>query len=531
MAITGETGRSLTFSRKVIAPAAMAIVVAEATWVSLLVVAIANAALGGRVSVSFLALALPAVVAVTLGAQRTRRAKTWPRRAALLAPAMLVGAILTAGVIGELSRSGSFLRVAVEPWTASGHDMGISAAAAWAVAVLAWGRGVWLGVAPPSFRQTAWSAGLGGVVLFGIVIGRAEGNHTPFSAATGATAWLLLVWFAFAATALTLVRKRDLEQEVLRRSQSQPDTVWMTVIGGPLVSVALVALVIAVAFGPAASIIGHGVALVAGAIGWLISTIAHAISTVVHPAHGHRTVGKSGAHVHHKATSVTHPHHAPGKTRQKTLDRKVGHNSTTPWLAVAAAVPATFLLLGVCYLFTLGRPRRARRPRLTDVAEDEERDTVFTWRHLANQLKGALRALRELLRRRQRRLRRAPAPSDTTHPTVPSEDPTGGNTVRHAYRRMLITARASGSPRTPAETTHELQGRLSDGPAASAAKALAGLTVLYDAERYGEVETDEPARTHAVDQADAVSSALREQEQTVAPRRSPSGVRRARGRR
>lgn len=516
MTTTGERGRSLTFSPKVIAPAAVVIVVAEATWASLLLAAFANASFGGHVSLPFLALALPGAVAVAIGTAGVRRGKR-RRRLPLLTALAVVGAALTAGVIGELTRSGWFLRVAVHPWTASGHRLVVTAAAAWAAAVLAWGRGIWLGADAPSFKHTAWSVGLGGVTFIGIIVGRADGHHTPFSAATGATGWLLLVWFLFAAMALALIRERDLEQEILHRSQSRPDREWLTVLGGPVLAVALLALFIAVALGPAASAIGHLLALAGGAIAWLIGAIAHGISSLVHPTHSHSHghAGKLAKTHHHKPTTPRHSRQKPD-LHQKTTHRRIGHNSVTAWLAIAVAIPLTFVFLALVYLLPQKRKRKRRRPLLTDIAEDEERDSVFTWRHLASQLRNALRALLRQLRglrriRLLRRRRNASAQSAAGSSAIgPTDDYTGPETVRRAYRRMLITARVSGSARAPAETTGELRGRLSDGPAADAAGALAELTALYDAARYGELEIDEPARVNAVDQADAVSSTLRE---------------------
>jgi Domain of unknown function (DUF4129) len=536
MTATGERGRSWTFAPRVIAPAATAIVVAEATWASLLAAAVANASFAGHVSLPFLALALPGAAAVGFGTAGVRRGGRRRRRLALLTAGVVLGAALTAGVIGELTRSGWLWRVAIDPWTANGHGLAVTAAAAWAVAVLAWGRGVWLGADPPSFRHTAWSVGLGGVAFIGVVIGRAEGNHTPFSAATGATGWLLLVWFAFAAMALALVRERDLEQEILHHSQSRPDREWLTVLAGPVLAVALVALFIAVALGPAATAIGHALALAGGAIAWLITAIAHGISDLVHPAHGHgQTAHLSNAH-HKKATATHQRHTVTVLSHKKDLGRKPGDNSTTAWLAVAVAVPLTFVILAIVYLLPHRRPRRRRRPLLGDVAEDEQRDSVFTWRHLASQVKGALRALLERLRqlRWRRRSRRASAPSVATIATAAPDDDTGPESVRRAYRRMLITARASGSGRAAAETTREFQGRLSDGPAADEAGALATLTALYDAARYGEMEIEEPERVSAVNQADAISSTLREhgvEEQTLPPTRPKTRSRAAARRR
>jgi len=73
---------------------------------------------------------------------------------------------------------------------------------------------------------------------------------------------------------------------------------------------------------------------------------------------------------------------------------------------------------------------------------------------------------------------------------------------------MLAAARAAGHPRAAAETTRELEARLSGGPAAGAAASLARLTDLYDTARYHELDAGEPARQDAISRADAVSDEL-----------------------
>jgi len=169
---------------------------------------------------------------------------------------------------------------------------------------------------------------------------------------------------------------------------------------------------------------------------------------------------------------------------------------------VGQVLAALAVIAVVVAVIRFVRPRWGLRWSSPDISDGEERDSVFTWRHLAAQLFNGVRALLSRLRRR-----RSGHEQVAVAPVVGTEE-SGAETVRHAYGRMLAAARVSGAARGATETTREVEDRLSRGPAAGAAGALARLTAVYEDVRYGEHDTTEPARAHAVDQADVVSSAL-----------------------
>src|ERR1019366_8924742 len=108
--MVGSNKTSGTFPSRVIIPAAT--VVAEATWISLLVNAAVNTSLGPYVDLPFVVLAVPAVMAAVVGAGSGRLGWRWWWRWAVLAPVILAGAAVTAGLISELTRSGSWWQVA-----------------------------------------------------------------------------------------------------------------------------------------------------------------------------------------------------------------------------------------------------------------------------------------------------------------------------------------------------------------------------------------------------------------------------------
>src|SRR5271170_6172135 len=98
--MTGDSRTSSTFSSRAAVPAAM--VVAEFSWLSLFVNAAVNASGGPHVDLPFLAMVVPALMAVAVGAGSGRLGWRWWWQGAVLIPGVLVGAALSAGVIGEL---------------------------------------------------------------------------------------------------------------------------------------------------------------------------------------------------------------------------------------------------------------------------------------------------------------------------------------------------------------------------------------------------------------------------------------------
>src|SRR6185437_5072700 len=84
-----------------------------------------------------------------------------------------------------------------------------------------------------------------------------------------------------------------------------------------------------------------------------------------------------------------------------------------------------------------------------------------------------------------------------------ADDPAGAETVRQAYRRMLVAARRAGRARGASETTRELQARLTAELGTNS--SLGVLTNLYDTVRYGEADLDASAASNATEHADIVA--------------------------
>jgi hypothetical protein len=375
---------------------------------------------------------------------------------------------------------------------------------AWLAAGLAWGRGAWLGVRSPSFRHVVWSLACGGAAYIGIFAGRGDHQAASFLANTSGAGWLFFVFFPLSAAAAALARERELEVTWLGRSGSPPGLVWVSVLALPMLGIGLVALLLAVIVGPGAPIVGRGVARAAtevwagvtAAAGWLWHLIPRSHSGPPKPP------GTAGLPRRIPATPV--PDHV--------------HSSLTVPPAVWAVI-AGLAVVAAAYFVVRHLPSPARwRPRLSRDAVEEERSSLFSWRHLWSQLRGAL--WRWPRRRRPARL--APVPVPQSAPDQPELA-----SVRLAYRRFLSTARATGWGRMSSETARELEARVSVELTPDPADALRALTFLYHDVRYGAAEPAQPARAAAVAQSDTVRAALEEMVSEADPpgpggRRSPA---------
>jgi TRAP-type C4-dicarboxylate transport system permease small subunit len=202
--------------------------------------------------------------------------------------------------------------------------------------------------------------------------------------------------------------------------------------------------------------------------------------------------------------------HLSVHTQTRVTSRSVGTahfrevSSRTPaWISVLAIVLGAVLLvvLAVVAFRALRALLRRRRPRRAQVAPllDEEKDSLFSWSHLLDQLLGVLR-----------RWLGGGAGGASEMAGTTKRDPGGAGlgSVRSHYRQVLVAARAAGHPRHAFETPLELDSRLEPLADEGAARALSNLTNLYDVVRYGgHLETsDEVARASA--DAEAFVAAL-----------------------
>jgi hypothetical protein len=234
--MTGSNSTSLSSLNRVFIPAAL--ILAETTWAAPLLNAAVNSSDGPHPHLPFLAIATPAVLAAALvGATALLRWRWW-WRSVLVAVIVALGLTATAASVSGLSPSGAeWWRVAIQPWTVDGHPAAVVAGVAWFIAVLVWGRGLWVGIGNPVFSQVVWSMGLGACAFIGIFARRSGSDAGQFRDLTGSAGWLLFLWFPLINAVIALVRQRDLEKQVLLRPNSRPSNAWLLILGAPMAAI------------------------------------------------------------------------------------------------------------------------------------------------------------------------------------------------------------------------------------------------------------------------------------------------------
>jgi hypothetical protein len=471
------------------------LVAAEATWVSLLLNAAINSSTssGGpqpQLRIPFLVVALPAVSATVVTGLVRRRRWRWWWKAAALTVVVIVGAALTAGVVSDLTTSGSWWQAAVRPWSTAGHPAAVTTAAAWFVAGLTWGRGLWLGLATPSFRQTGWSLALGGLAFLSMFLGRADHRATAYLTNTRSAGWLLFVFFVLITASLALVRERDREESLLVRGGSPPAIVWMGILAVPTLGVALVALFVAAIVGPGAPAVGRAATRAAQAVARPIAAMGRGFWDLL----------PLTAHHGHVSTSRSAP--PPGPSSHGLRIPHPPHASFTVPAVVWEVVGALLVVFLIRILLRRFGPLLRSRPPSPGNDAEEERDSIFSWRHLFAQLRTAL------ARWPKRRRRPTTGGGGVGQARSSAPEAEMAVSVRQAYRGVLVAARTSGRPRHTSETARELDIRLSTDLATDTAEALAGLTDIYDAVRYGALQPDAAMNQVATAQAEMVRTAL-----------------------
>jgi Domain of unknown function (DUF4129) len=440
----------------------MVLVGAEATWASLCLSAAVNSSRHFSMDLPFAAVAVPAVTAAGLCALIGRPKWRWWWRAALVVVLVPVGTTITAGMVSQYSVPGSFVAVAYHPWSIVGRVPSATAALAWFVASVSWVRGAWLGLQNLSFRHALSSvvtSSCAFIVLFAVL---ASNPERALHAATPDAAALFVVFFTGAVAVLALLRERDLETEALGNAGSRPSAVWIGVLGIPMLIVAGLALLVAAGVGPLAPAVGRGTARAVLAVAGAIAALALAIGRLFPRGH----------------PSKVHPPASGSPLQARPVSPQVVTSHGTVHVPEVVGIIALALVVGfVAIVIVRGVRRLSVRRGPTTRAIDEETDSVFSWRHLFEQLCALLVGL--FTRKRHQT-------AQGTLGTIAMLEAQGSG-VRREYSRFLGESGSAGIAKYPYETTREFARRLQ-----SPASVLAGdaddlqlLTDLYDRVRYG----------------------------------------------
>jgi Domain of unknown function (DUF4129) len=458
--VTGSNDRSWNSLDRVVAPTLLALI--EAAWISTWVGALWHVSPTRRIDLPFLAVALVATMAIALASLVGIGVPGERIRRVLRMLAAVVIAVLAAGVIGVLYLHGSFLAFGLHPWTVPAGAASSEAAAAWFVAVIAVVRGTWLGSSELGRRHVASSltvTTIAFVVFFFVAV--THRGDAAIAREVGAAEVLLLVAFPCAIALLAVVSERELERTSLRGQLSRPSFAWLGAVLVPMAGVGAIAVALAVGVRPLFLLVADVVRKVALWVLDVLDDVLGRIASMIHlskRAPQHVVTGSGGGRV---------PHEVPGRT--------------PTWIAVLAiAVAVLFVAAAIVLAVRLARKLiRRRRPRRATTVQllDEERGSVFSWSHLLDQLLGVFR------RWRDRRVDTEPAAAGVPVPAFAGAE--GPASVRGHYRRLLAAAKAAGHPRRAFETPLELESRLAPLSDEADARALAGLTDIYDAVRYG----------------------------------------------
>jgi hypothetical protein len=470
----GQEERSWSSLYNVVVP--VVLVCVEATWVSAWLAALARLAPHQRADIPFLAIALPAALAATLAGWSARLpVASWPRLIVLVTIGLTLAG-LTAGIVGAVFLHGSFGDVSVHPWTVTGHVPSNGAALAWFVAVLACARGSWLGWGELSLDHVTYSVVVAAIAFVAFFIAAALHSHElSFRSEAGPAALLLVLFFPGAIAVVSLANERRLERDRLPRRAARPSMAWLAAVVAPMALVAITAVIIALAIGPLAHVVGRGIEVAAAFLAREVAALAAWLARLLH----------SG-----RRSPLTAPHLPSGLGRAR---RAPVHVPTWLWVGLAAvgaigvAVAVAFLLLFLRRLRP--RLRLPRRPGRDDI--EEERSTVFSWGHLLSQVRAMLRRFFDRFRRR--------APDTLPERNVGAAAALDEETIRYHYRRFLAAALSTGHGRRSAETALELEGRIASAATPPVDESmLRELTDLYQRARYG-LEANSAAVVHVAE--------------------------------
>jgi len=458
--MTGNTDRSWNSTDRFVGPALLACI--EAAWVTTWIGALASTKAGVRFDVPFLALAVLASLTVGLSSLVVTKVASSRWKGPALALVIVLLASLGAGSLGSMYLHGSFLALSLHPWSIASGQAGTAAGIAWFASSLAVLRGTWLGSSELGSKQVVASLGIASAAFAVFFIAEALHHGDALMRSELDTAIvLLLLAFPIALALVAVVNERDLERSIERRSITRARFAWFLAIVVPMIAVALLAALIVVIAGPGLPFIAR---LARDVARWVVAVIDDIVTWIA-------------SWVHLSAKAPNRPTQGSGGVFRE----RVPHGGAPLWIAIVASVLAAMVLLGLLVLcfkmlrqLIRGRQRRVKPPT---VEATEERDSVFSWGHLLDQIRALLARWRGGL----------PVVAEASNSSESGLEPDlGARSVRRLYLRVLMAARAAGVGRRDFETPDELRVRLSALSPDLEADRLSSLTTIYERARYGE---------------------------------------------
>jgi hypothetical protein len=401
-----------------------------------------------------------------------------------MAAGILVAAALGAGALGALYLHSSFAAVSAHPWSIASGAPGTEAGIVWFVSSLAVLRGAWLGSTELSSKHVTVSLGLAAVAFAVFFSAETLHRNDPLlRAQLHPAVVLLLLAFPVAIALVAVVNERDLERSVSHEGVARARLAWIVAIVVPMGAVAALAGLLIIVAGPGLPLIAHLLRVLAH---WMIVAADDLFTWIT-----------SWFHLRAK---VLPP---PTKAGGGSLHERIPRGGAPLWIAILAASMAAGVLLAMlwfCFrtLRQLVR-RRQRRVRTATVDETEERDSVFSWSHLLDQIRALLARWRD----GHRHVADGPAAIDLDQTLD-----LGATSVRRHYLQLLVAARAAGLGRRASETSTELRDRLTSSDVSIEGDRLKALTAVYERARYGEQLESDAERIQAGQDARLLVDAL-----------------------
>jgi hypothetical protein len=331
-----------------------------------------------------------------------------------------------------------------------------------------WGRGVWIGLRPPTTETLGrWLLVGAGAFLILFALAAADRERTV-AAVSDRLEILVLGYFIVGLSVIALVHAQTLHRRAATR---QPITLsWLVALAAPMIAIVGLGLLLAADVAPLLNVALHvlvdGALLLWRALLWLGAWIVWLFAWLSHlfPSAPPDQSHPDAAPAHHPSPSMRYPE----------------------WhLAIAANPMPAYVLLGLLAvaLGLLFLRLLLRRPSLDQPdGVAEQRDSLWSWRLFGEQLRALWDALRGRVARPRDALGGWAADVFASRPLAPE-----ALDIRLIYRRLLRWAGDRGLHRRPGTTPQELlRAMVIARPELQAPLTL--ITRRYEEARYGGAE-------------------------------------------
>lgn len=359
------------------------------------------------------------------------------------------------------------------------------------LALYLWGRGVWIGVRPPSTRTLGkWLVG-GAAAFIALFALLAAGHDQGVAPIAGRLELLVLGYFILGLSVIAIVHTSTVRD---RTSAGQPISLsWFIALAIPAAAIAALGVlfsgdlepVMRAILAPAAHTVLRNAASAGQILEKAVLWTGHAVGSGLlmflrwlshlFPV-GMQQVARRGPE------SLLPP---PPLLHRPPLFHPASVEPNPLFVYLVLGALLGLIAAGLTFLYLRFLFRRSASDSAGTI--EEERTSLWSWQLFGDQLQGLWAALFGHFQKGRQAL--AGWPITVIAGRAGKPDPAD---IRDIYRRLLRWAAARGHRRHPATTPHELCRQISaELPLAAAALAL--ITANYERARYGDLEITGPA--------------------------------------